>query len=231
MSHDYSEQLSLLALDAIPDDELGAIEDHVNGCAECQTELEGLRHAAASLIADQPPSDLTWRKIQSRIAAEPAVSASSTRDTAATAGTSPWAIGVAAAAALVLGVVGAQLLSSDQLGGDAIVAAAEQAADDSGSIVGEFLVEDDAVARIVVTEDGQGYVIPAELEPLDSDRTYQLWVLNDKGEAVSAGVLGSDPDPATFTWTAEITGFALTREVAGGVISSAGDVVSVITDV
>lgn len=36
--------------------------------------------------------------------------------------------------------------------------------------------------------------------------------------------------PATFTWTGEVTGFAPTREVAGGVVSSEGDVVSVIAD-
>lgn len=40
----------------------------------------------------------------------------------------------------------------------------------------------------------------------------------------------SDPAPATFTWTDETTGFALTRVLAGGVVTSAGDVVSVITD-
>jgi hypothetical protein len=47
---------------------------------------------------------------------------------------------------------------------------------------------------------------------------------------ISAGVLGNNPEPATFTWTGDVSGFALTREVAGGVISSAGDVVSVIED-
>jgi hypothetical protein len=43
-------------------------------------------------------------------------------------------------------------------------------------------------------------------------------------------VLGNRPGPSTFTWTGEVTGFALTREIAGGVVSSAGDVVAVITD-
>jgi hypothetical protein len=55
-------------------------------------------------------------------------------------------------------------------------------------------------------------------------------VINDIEDVISAGVLGNEPAPATFTWTGDTTGFALTREVAGGVVSSAGDVVSVITD-
>lgn len=45
---------------------------------------------------------------------------------------------------------------------------------------------------------------------------------------ISAGVLGNDPRPERFTGTGEVAGFALTRERAGGVVSSEGDVVSVI---
>ena len=43
-----------------------------------------------------------------------------------------------------------------------------------------------------------------------------------------AGVLGNEPVPSRFTWTDDVAGFALTREVAGGVVSSEGDVVSVV---
>ena len=227
MSHDYSEQVALLALDALPETERHILEDHLAGCRDCQTELDELRSVAAGLVADEPPSDLTWRRIQNRLD-----SSRPTPEMPAKSGpTSTWMLGIAAAAALILGVLGAQVLSSSELGGDAIVAAAEEAAESADSIVGDFVVGDETVARIVVGASGQGFVVPEGLEPLDTDRTYQLWVFNDKGEAVSAGVLGSDPDPAVFTWTAEITGFALTREIAGGVISSAGDVVSVISDV
>jgi hypothetical protein len=44
---------------------------------------------------------------------------------------------------------------------------------------------------------------------------------------ISAGVLGSEPLPSRFTWQGQSAAFVLTREVAGGVTSSAGDVVAV----
>jgi anti-sigma-K factor RskA len=112
------------------------------------------------------------------------------------------------------------------------VAAADRIAEEPGSIVGDFVVDDAAVAQVVLSSDGQGFVIPTnDLPALEQTRTYQLWVVNDTEDVISAGVLGNSPVPATFTWTGEVTGFALTREVAGGVVSSAGDVVSVISDV
>ena len=66
-----------------------------------------------------------------------------------------------------------------------------------------------------------------DLAPLDEARTYQLWVLTPDELAISAGVLGNDPAPSRFTWSGDVAGFALTREVAGGVETTAGDVVSV----
>ena len=45
--------------------------------------------------------------------------------------------------------------------------------------------------------------------------------------AISAGVLGNEPGAARFSWAGDVAGFALTREVSGGVVSSEGDSVSV----
>jgi hypothetical protein len=85
------------------------------------------------------------------------------------------------------------------------------------------------VAEVVLTGEGDGFILPTEtLDPLGPDRTYQLWVITPDEQVISAGVLGNDPGPARFTWTGEVAGFALTREAAGGVVSSEGDVVSVI---
>jgi len=47
---------------------------------------------------------------------------------------------------------------------------------------------------------------------------------------VSGSALGDEPRPSAFTWDAPVSGFALTREVTGGVTISAGDVVAVATD-
>lgn len=137
---------------------------------------------------------------------------------------------VAAALALVLGVVTVVQRQelAEMAGPQGIIAAAEDAAATPGAIVGDFTTESGVVGRVILTPDGEGYILPTDLEPLPSDRTYQLWVITSDEVVISAGVLGNDPGPARFTWTGEVAGFALTREVAGGVISSAGDVVSVV---
>ncbi len=231
MSNHIIEDLALYALDALPPAEQARVEEHLNTCADCEKELAEYQTAAAALVPDEAPSELTWKRIQARIREEDTTTTAVEQPQAVGAPAWNWRMGIAAAAALVVGVLGAQVFSSSELTGNGIVAAAEQAATQGDAVVTEFVVDSETVAQVILTAEGQGYVIPTNLDPLDSSRTYQLWVLNDQGEAVSGGVLGSEPGPSTFTWTAEITGFALTREVAGGVISSAGDVVAVTTDV
>jgi anti-sigma-K factor RskA len=137
---------------------------------------------------------------------------------------------VAALTALVLGVVAIfQAVEMNELSGpEGVVAAAEAAADEPGAIVADLDSPTGTVARIVLSADGEGFVVPGDLETLEDDRTYQLWVITPGETAISAGVLGNEPAPARFTWTGDVAGFALSREVAGGVVSSAGDVVSVV---
>lgn len=52
--------------------------------------------------------------------------------------------------------------------------------------------------------------------------------LSNTEDVISAGILGSRPAPVIFSCTRRVTGFAHAREVAGGPVSSAGDVVSAI---
>lgn len=227
--HEMTDLVPLYALDALEDVELRGFESHLTGCAECQIEVDIHRATMSSLVPDEAPSEATWRRIQSTIAAEEG-SHDSSSNRASMSGWK-WFAGIAAAAAVVLGGVLFVQLMDPSISDQSIVAGAEQTARDPGSLVGDFLVDDVAVAQVVVGSDGMGFVVPTDaLEPLDASRTYQLWVINDAEEVISAGVLGSAPAPATFTWTGDIAGFALTREVAGGVVSSEGDVVAVITD-
>lgn len=225
----WAELVALYALDALEGEELGGFEAHLATCESCQADLDEYRAVASSLVRDEVSSDETWQRIHATISED-----SSDLYTKSGATSSMWGwVGVAAAVALVLGgLLGWQLATGDGLGSANIVAAADQAATDPNSIVVDFLVENVAVAQLVLTADGKGFVIPTDdLSGLEDDRTYQLWVINDTDDVISAGVLGSQPAPSTFTWTGEVSGFALTREVAGGVVSSAGDVVSVISDI
>lgn len=222
-----SDLVALYALDALEGSERESFEAHLSSCGECQQSLADYRAITSSLVPDEPASDSTWQRISGAINEEetPAETVVSLRRSQ----TSTWIAGIAAVVALVFGgLLVLQSLDSSPVDDNSIVASADRAAQSPTSIVADFQVEDATVASVILGEDGRGYVIPEGLEPLDPARTYQLWVINREGDVISAGVLGASPAPATFTWTGGVSGFALTREVAGGVVSSAGDVVSVV---
>jgi anti-sigma-K factor RskA len=218
------------ALDALDESERVAYEAHLAGCDECQTELASLQESAVVLagsVSVTPPPALKDR-VMAEVRGEPApVAPLETRRPRSRPG---WtALAVAALAALVLGVVALvqTVARNDLTGPGGVVAAAEAAASQPGAIVADFETEEGVVGQIVLTADGEGFMIPSDLTPLDEERTYQLWVVTPDEQVISAGVLGNDPLPSRFTWTGDVAGFALSREVAGGVESSAGDVVSV----
>lgn len=218
----------LYALDALDGEELTDLVAHLETCDECRAEVGRHLEVVASLVPDGHASEAVWGRIIGEIrfgdGSAPAVPL-----TRRSHPPGMWVTAVAAALAVVLGVVAlVQRQALNQLEGPVgVVAAADRAAADPGSLVVELASEAGTVARVIVTADGEGFVIPAELDPLGADRTYQLWVITPDELVISAGVLGNDPRPARFTWSGDIAGFALTREVAGGVVSSEGDVVAV----
>jgi anti-sigma-K factor RskA len=226
---DMHDLVGAYAVDALDDQEREAYETHLAGCDQCLAELARLRESATVLATSAsvaPPPELKDR-VMAEIHSEaaPVVPMKSRRSRWPS-----WApLAVAALAAFVLGVVAVvQTVARNDLSGPAgVVAAAEAAANDPGSIVTDFETDDGVVGQVVLTADGEGFLIPSDLDPLDEARTYQLWVLTPDEQAISAGVLGNDPAPSRFTWSGDVAGFALTREVAGGVERTAGDVVSV----
>ena len=70
--------------------------------------------------------------------------------------------------------------------------------------------------------DGEGYLLDDNLATLVPGRTYQLWALvgDRRAPAISAGVLGADPGVTAFKVAGPVVGFAITDEVAPGVVSS-----------
>lgn len=224
----------IYALGALSRSEAEDLEDHLLSCSSCMDELATHLTTAASLDGDQPPPSGVWERISAAIDNDAPPNAVVRLDERRSRKPRGWGrlIGVAAAVIVVIaGVAFTQLTQVSLLEEPAVIAAAEQAAARDGSIVAEFVAAGTAVARVVLTESGQGFVIPLEaLETLEETKTYQLWVINTDEDVISAGAIGNDPVASTFTWTGDVAGFALTREVAGGVVSSAGDVVSVVTD-
>lgn len=232
MTHDrVHEWVPLYALDALEGEDEIAVANHVEACEECSDELRRHRSVADALVPDDVPATAMWGRIVEAIDADEGdrrIDFGVVRPRRSNGLT--WLASVAAAAALVLGgVVVAQRATLSELSGvEGIAAAAESAAAEPDAIVAELGGDAGVVARVVLTSDGEGFVLPTDLDPLSEDRTYQLWVITSDELVISAGVLGSDPAPARFTWSGEVAGFALTREVEGGVVTSAGDVVAVV---
>lgn len=238
MSHaNVVDLVPLYALGALEERETAAVEAHLANCELCANELAIYESVTASLVPDGPAPTHLWAGIEAEISPEDDVELSHIAEVIPMAQPPNrrrlvWFASIAAAAAVVFGGIAiAQRSVLGHLTGDAaIVAAAEQASAEEGTFVGDFVVDEAAVAQVVLTSDGQGFVLPSDsLETLPAERTYQLWVITADEQVISGGVLGNDPGASTFTWTGEVSGFALTREIAGGVVVSEGDVVSVLT--
>ena len=225
------ELISIYALGALPPDEATRLETHFDHCVECVDDLSVYLTTAAALAGQREPLSRVWDAIAGQIDAFQGGVVVELPDRRLGKFTRTL-LSVAAALALVFaGAIVSGLAQDDGIARSDVIAAADEAANQPGSLVASFQVEAKVVARIVLTQEGQGYIIPtAELPELDASRTYQLWVVNSDDAVISAGVLGNRPAPSVFTWSGEVTSLALTREVAGGVTSSDGDVVSVAAD-
>jgi anti-sigma factor RsiW len=76
-------------------------------------------------------------------------------------------------------------------------------------------------AVLVILPDGSAFMLNTGLPRLAADRTYQLWGVVH-GQTVSLGLLGSQPSDVAFSVnpSAPVGTFAVTDEVAGGVVRS-----------
>lgn len=240
MQQHLGDLASLYALDALEGDELAGFESHLVRCDACVTEVDHYQAVTSQLVTDQPADEQLWDRIATSLNGDHEIPSGQPTESVDLDARSPrrltmlsWISAVAAVAAIVFaGIALAQRsLLNDLLGDSAVSAAAEQAASNPDAYVGDFIVEGKPVAHVVLTPEGDGFVLPTEyLEPLESDRTYQLWVITSDEQVISGGVLGNDPASSTFTWTGDVKGFALTREAAAGVTISEGDLVAVATE-
>jgi anti-sigma-K factor RskA len=244
------ELLGAYALDAVDAAERDRIDGYLETTLDARAELDELRETAAMLAlaegqSETAPAEL-WMRIEAALGTPSAAAATVTElDTARrTRRGIPWRLAapVAAAAAVVIGLLGYQVVDlrgqvdDAQRAGPASVAAAyDRALDEPGArevTLASGGGGDTDLGRIVVLEDGTGYLVNDGLAPLGSDETYQLWALvgdANRPTAISAGVLGANPRAAAFKVSGPVVGFALTVEDAGGVVSSEHDPVALAT--
>lgn len=212
---DLDALLGAYALDALPPDEQQRVEAYLAGNAAARAEVDDLRETAAAL-ALAPVDDLRappelWERIQGELGDELAV-----RRRSRARRVSVWVTAAAAALAFVVGV--ATVVALDDGSRTTDVATAYERAVEAGAREFELTGGDGAVASIALLDDGTGYLLDEALDPLDTDRVYQLWaVVGPDQRVISAGVLGSDPDAAAFTVAGPVEAFVITVEQAPGV--------------
>jgi anti-sigma-K factor RskA len=219
--------LGAYALDALSLEERRRVEaalaadPELREAADRLGDVAALLAAAAADVADRLPAGL-WARIS---AATTPVPASRARVSLWRRWLMPALAATAAAAAAVLAVVAVQqhtrLIDFEE---SPLAAAAAAVRDEAGSVV--VALTGRVPAEVILAADGTGYLLSPDAPALPADETYQLWaIVGDR--VISAGVLGPDPAVAAFHVSGQIAGFALTVEVAGGVVSSEQEPVSV----
>ena len=241
MDNDVEELLGAYALDALDDSERLRVESRLSmdprWLAEVRAHRETIGFLTEAMLAgkDETPPARIWEGIVARLEVEPPP----LRLVVDPPRRSPLirAVGAfAAAAAIAVVVLGVMVTrQGDRL--DEMTLALEgnrleQAAADAMTSPGSEVVilaspaGSPIEARIAIGPDGVGYLVADSLPALPSDRSYQLGAIVE-GNVLSAGLLGSDPGISPFVVTGELQGLAITEEVAGGVVSSENDPVTI----
>jgi len=222
--------LGAYALDAVDPDERARVDEYLAVNPLARGEVDELRESAASLalapVADLNAPPELWDRISSRLSDEPRVLA--TLQSRRGRFLSPRVMRVlAAVAAVTIVVLAAEVVvlrARDTSSPGNLASAFDKAASQtSAREVALAPANGVEVARIVLLQDGTGYLRNDGMKPLPADRTYQLWALSGTGHqpiAISAGVLGRSPRTVGFHISGVVRGFGLTVEKTPGVVSS-----------
>ena len=238
-SDDLDELLGAYALDALEADERRLVEEYLAHSPRARAEVEQHREVATMLAyTGAPAPEGLWERIAGALdgpAPEPGPELAKVfpgpgAAAARIARRRRWlAPGlVAAAAALVIGVLAALLVRADRRldaaqRDSASIESLYDAALRSASTHRAELASTDGGAHslAVVTVDGNGYIDGRTLAVLDPDHTYQLWgVVQGPGgpQVISLGVLGPQFGVAPFTVRqGTLVKLVLTHEARGGV--------------
>lgn len=224
---DVESLIGVYSLDALSAEEARRVEAVAAGdpllAERLRLDLAVAAALAEGLVGpDERAPAALWRKIDAATRPERATRLRSRprrhRLTAMVAAASLAAVVVLAA------VVARQVGEIGRFHENPLAVAAEDARREPGaravSLQGEVPVE------VVLATDGTGYLLAPAAPALPAGRTYQLWaIVGDR--VISAGVLGPHPEVAAFHVDGEVAGFALTVEVAGGVVASGQEPVAV----
>jgi hypothetical protein len=231
--------LGAYALHALDDDERARVELHVSDCRACQVEVSEHREVVACLAPGSATApDGLWDRIAASLEEAPPplempvvppapvvpIERAHRRRT-------PLAIAAAVAAVAavaVIGVLGLKVLDDERrirdLASDTPARELDRTvraavADPTARRIELVSVDKQLRADTVVLPDGTGYLVSSNLPELRPARTYQLWALVGTSK-ISVGVLGTKPGATGFKAAPDASGFAITEEVAGGVVAT-----------
>jgi len=234
------------ALNALPADEAAEFEAFAAQDETCAAEMAGFRETAAmlgSVVAETPPASMranVMRLITVTRQLPPLTEESGGRHAAvapeATAPSSPvtslsevrerksrlgakWLVAAAAAAILVTGTV--LFVNRDSTSQDPAVAMASCVAQDTSAKTVEGTPDSMGKSQVVVSADCNAATFSVwNLDPLQPNSAYQLWVMQGTTGARSVGLLHTDANGNYPQMTAEIkpgdTDMGISIEPAAG---------------
>jgi anti-sigma factor RsiW len=227
---EIQELLGAYALHAVEPEEAEQIARHLEQCPRCRSEVSGHREVATLLGnsgGDAP--DGLWDRIASQLEEAPpplrlSIPPPSSAEVVPVAPRRRERSGrvvlaaVGAAAAIVIGVLGAQVVRQDSRIGE-LEAALDGSSMSDASVATLSSPDGSVSAEVVVLANGTAYLLARDLPGLAPDHTYQLWGVTSHG-AVSLGLLGAEPGavmPFQVGDAEQMSALAVTEEVAGGV--------------
>ena len=238
MTDQLDDSVAAHALNALPEDERDLVETAIGFDEELNLHYEVHRRIAAELVegfSDVVPA--ASPDLWDRIALEAGLVTSpdpSSADATVTPTSFKWrrltpiVAGIAAVLVAVSLTAGVLSTRSEPAGLEALAASS---ADLPGSINAELVdpTAGTAVADVVVTTDGEGFIDGSALPTLAENRTYQLWAIVGE-RVISVGIMGNRPEISSFRVEGQLAGLAISEEILGGVVVSEQDPVGIWLD-
>jgi len=225
----YLENIPAYAIGALEADDVIALESHLQTCASCRTELVEYRALNVSLLTAVPPkqpSAALRKRLQSQL---PSAQRTVRPQLKWNWSFSRMAVGASLILLLVMNMYSilqtrALQLEQAQLNrqvrtGQTVMSmlsypTTERLSINSDKAVGSLLLDKD---RGIVA------LIVWNMPELPENETYQIWLIDPKGERISAGIFSADSDQAYTTKIVypkqslvDFTGVGVTVEPAGG---------------
>jgi anti-sigma-K factor RskA len=232
--HDPIEELlGAYALDAVDEQERRQVEAYLDVNPRARAEVEAHREVAAMLaFGGSSAPEGVWDRIVTALEDRPPAPGPelarvlplqpSHRARWKVVGGAAVAAVAAVAAAVVVTIAVRDESAGTSTASDAVEQAFDEAwADPAGRRAVLTSDVDTALrAEAVVEPSGLGFLSASELPALPESETYQLWGVYADDDVISLGVIGNRPGIEPFTAEGEVQAVVITREAAGGVVSS-----------